>query len=66
MGNPFQLQAALNHLRTRFAKIGLRINLGKCELWGPGAGAVHKWCPDIPVVPWESKSGVTIQGCPVA
>jgi hypothetical protein len=62
-GSPDAIAASLHTLKDELEPRGLQINLSKCQLWGPGVG---RWTgPDLEVVPWSAKEGVTILGVPI-
>ena len=76
VGDARQLSKALLHLAERFGRKGLRLNLAKCELWGPIL--CRQPTPQLPdSVPSEDllrqfkrvayvpQSGITILGSPV-
>ena len=44
--------------------IGLRVNLGKCTLWGPGATSIADQV-GIAETAWGPGSGLTVLGIPV-
>ena len=62
----------LKALPLALAHVGLRLNVSKCQLWGPGVhveGEAPPTLPDglegIPVVPYGPSAGVTVLGVPV-
>ena len=68
----------LGRLQVALSNVGLRLNLGKCCLWGPGvqaAGDPVPRYPDglpldhpgriIPVLPFVPNSGITLLGVPI-
>ena len=59
------LQAAYNGL-TELEARGLRVNGGKCRIWGPGSNiAGDNGCSGISVQPWAPGGGLTVLGTPV-
>ena len=65
VGTASAVQHALSTLKTDLERIGLHINAGKCEVWGPDAQTLAHACPGIPCVPWRPDTGFTVLGIPV-
>jgi hypothetical protein len=64
VGDPQKLGEALAYLERELRKRGLALNRKKCALWGPAASLVPH-SADIPIVPWEPDSGITLLGAPI-
>ena len=78
MGKPKDVFARLQDLRENLEPLGLRLNLGKCRLWGPGIQAEGQVTPvypeglarshpgrEVPVVPFGKGCGITALGVPI-
>ena len=78
VGNPKDVFARLQDLRENLEPLGLRLNLGKCRLWGPGIQAEGQVTPvypeglsrshpgrEVPVVPFGKGCGITALGVPI-
>ena len=64
------LAAAFPVLQTELAAVGLRVNLAKCALWGPGERLVAQLPEDHPLrgvtsTPFLPDSGLQVLGLPV-
>ena len=57
--------SAFRDICTRMQEVGLTVNLGKCEVWGPAGVRFTQDFPDVSHTPWEEGSGLTILGVPV-
>ena len=55
----------MTDLVPAFRAVGLDVNLAKCEVWGPAGALVAHTCPGVKLIPWDTKSGVVVLGCPV-
>ena len=64
VGGLEQVGAALSRLERDAAALGLRLNRGKCVLWGPGASRVPA-SDGLLVRSWEQGEGITVLGLPV-
>ena len=63
LGDAQHIAAALLEVQERMALRGLRLNLNKCELWGPG---VSNWTgPEVKKIDWEPTSGLVVLGIPI-
>jgi hypothetical protein len=75
VGKPKDVFARLQDLRENLEPLGLRLNLGKCRLWGPGIQAEGHVTPvyleglarshpgrEVPVVPFGGGCGITAPG----
>ena len=81
MGKPKDVLARLQDLQENLEPLGLKLNLSKCKLWGPGIQVVdnnNQVLPrypeglarshpgrDVPIVPFGGASGITALGVPV-
>ena len=66
VGDGAAIGATYQHLRAELAKRGLRINEGKCRVWGPGAAlAQRSGCGAMPMPEWGPGGGLTVLGTPV-
>ena len=69
VGNTLAVEAAVSLLEQKGLELGLRLNKGKCCLWGPGAKAeVIVALPSlagIPTLEYGPASGLKALGCPV-
>ena len=78
VGTPSEVFDYLGRLQVALSNVGLHLNLGKCQLWGPGiqgAGDPLPRYPDglpldhparaIPVMPFVAQSGITLLGVPI-
>ena len=78
VGNPQDVFDYLGRLQVALSNVGLRLNLGKCQLWGPGVQGTNDMVPRypaglgldhpgraIPVIPFVENSGITLLGVPI-
>ena len=78
VGKPKEVFDYLGRLQVALSNVGLRLNLGKCCLWGPGIQATGDPVPrypdslpldhpgrTIPVLPFVPNSGITLLGVPI-
>ena len=81
VGKPMDVLARLQDLQENLEPIGLKLNLGKCKLWGPGIQVVDnnnqaeprypeglaRLHPgrEVPVVPFGWGCGITALGVPI-
>jgi hypothetical protein len=68
MGPTRAVEAALLHLQTSFADIGLELNMSKCVTWGPGLALPTNSAltlQNTACVPWAQGSGIVVLGSPV-
>ena len=72
VGTPECLQRCLEHITAQGASMGVKLNPGKCRLWGPGSAPLEGEDMDldslwntIPRVPWSADSGLKVLGLPV-
>lgn len=63
LGDCAQMKATLRFLQDSMRARGLKLNLQKCELWGPGVGAWDG--QDVKIIPWSPPNGITVLGVPV-
>ena len=63
------LATVIQKLKPALDSVGLKLNVSKCQLWGPGIhneGEVPPGLPDalagIPVVPFGPRAGITVLG----
>ena len=62
--DPKKLGEALAYLESGLRNRGLSLKRKMCVVWGPAAGRVpHP--EDVPTVPWEPDSGITLLGVPI-
>ena len=66
LGAPDRISRTLTALRSQLEARGLRVNLTKCEVWGPAGPQVTALFPDVHLVPWTPDSGITVLGIPVS
>ena len=78
VGSVPSVLAKLSDLKEALQRVGLRLNLGKCRLWGPGFQVNQEGAPFlppelapnhpsrcIPIVPFGGPTGITALGVPV-
>jgi hypothetical protein len=78
VGSPSEVFDYLGRLQIALTNVGLQLNLGKCQLWGPGVQGIGDPLPRypvglpldhparaIPVMPFVENSGITLLGVPV-
>ena len=70
LGSMTDLAAVFPVLQAQLAAVGLRVNLTKCNLWGPGAGRAGHLEESHPLrevnqVPFQPDSGLQVLGLPV-
>ena len=72
VGTPECLQRCLDHITGHGASMGVKLNPGKCKLWGPGCSQpegedmdIDSLWNTIPRVPWRADSGLKVLGLPV-
>jgi len=78
VGKPHEVLARLQDLQEALERLGLHLNLAKCQLWGPGIQTVGENTPRypdglamdhpgrrIPVVPFGGPQGITALGVPI-
>ena len=78
VGTPQEVFDYIGRLQVALSNVGLRLNLGKCRLWGPGIQTIGDMVPRypdgcmldhpgraIPVVPFVENSGITLLGVPI-
>ena len=77
MGTADNVLEYLGRLHVALSNVGLRLNLGKCCLWGPGIQATGDPLPRYPVglpldhpgrlvpVPFVENSGIVLLGVPI-
>ena len=78
VGKPAEVLARLQGLQQALHKVGLHLNLAKCNLWGPGVQSAYEsgphypeGCTDehpgrqVPVIPFGGDRGITALGVPV-
>jgi hypothetical protein len=78
VGTVPEVLAKLSDLQQVLERVGLRLNLGKCRLWGPGFQSSPEGVPSlppglahdhpsrsIPIIPFGGSIGITALGVPV-
>jgi hypothetical protein len=78
VGTPSEVFDYLGRLQVALSNVGLHLNLGKCQLWGPGIQGASDPLPRypdglpldhparaIPVMPFVAQSGITLLGVPI-
>ena len=70
LGSMTDLAAVFPVLQEQLAAVGLRVNLRKCNVWGPGVGLVNQLVDSHPLrevnqIPFQQDSGLQVLGLPV-
>ena len=65
IGTRIQLETALAALQSETTRTGLRVNLSKCQVWGPATPSSLPLLNLVTPVPFLPGSGITLLGSPI-